>query len=71
MSEWRNWAGDQACSPAVVERPSSLEDIASAVVAGAGRDHVVRAVGAGHSFGDIEHAAPALERDRFGNAGQG
>ncbi len=67
MGEWRNWAGGQACSPAVVECPSTLEEIAAAVAAAGDRAHAVRAVGAGHSFGDIvltEGTLISLERRR-------
>jgi FAD-linked oxidoreductase len=50
--EWRNWAGDQACRPAVVEHPASVAEVADAV--GRARDarRVVRVAGAGHSFTD-------------------
>jgi L-gulonolactone oxidase len=67
MGEWRNWAGDQVCSPAVVERPSTLEEIAAAVVAAGARPHAVRTAGSGHSFGDIvltEGTLISLERRR-------
>ena len=39
---WRNWAGDQTCAPAVVERPSSAAEVVAALERGA--------VGSGHSF---------------------
>jgi L-gulono-1,4-lactone dehydrogenase len=50
--EWRNWAGDQACRPAVVEHPATAAEIADAI--GRARDarRVVRVAGAGHSFTD-------------------
>ena len=47
---WKNWAGNQRCSPAAIERPlteAQLQDVVKRAVA-AGRK--VRAVGAGHSF---------------------
>jgi hypothetical protein len=28
---WRNWAGDQTCTPAAIERPRSREELAAAV----------------------------------------
>ena len=45
-SEWRNWAGDQACTPAAFERPASASEVADIV----GRSEQVRVAGAGHSF---------------------
>jgi L-gulonolactone oxidase len=45
-AQWRNWAGDQACTPASFERPASIEEVAEAVV----RSQEVRVAGAGHSF---------------------
>ena len=47
-AEWRNWAGDQACTPAAFERPAGVEEVADAV----GRSEQVRVAGAGHSFTD-------------------
>src|SRR3984893_12870598 len=50
---WRNWAGDQLCRPAAIERPGSIDEL-SAAIAGAGRRGLrVRAAGSGHSFSDI------------------
>jgi len=50
---WRNWAGDQVCDPAVMERPADAGQIADAVsrAAAAGRD--VRVAGSGHSFSGV------------------
>jgi L-gulonolactone oxidase len=48
VPEWRNWAGDQACRPAAIETPGSLDELRT-VVAGADK---VRVAGAGHSFTD-------------------
>ena len=47
---WRNWAGDQTCAPAVVERPSSAAEVVAALERGAAAGRRVRAVGSGHSF---------------------
>jgi L-gulonolactone oxidase len=49
---WNNWAGDQSCSPAAIERPASLEELREVVrrAAGSGR---VRVSASGHSFTDI------------------
>jgi L-gulono-1,4-lactone dehydrogenase len=52
-AEWRNWAGDQRCSPAAVERPGSIPEIAAALERAAAHDRHVRVVGSGHSFSDI------------------
>ena len=49
---WRNWSGEQACTPAEVVRPRSTEEVAAAVRAAAEAGRVVRVVGAGHSFTD-------------------
>jgi len=49
--EWRNWAGNAACSPARVLRPSTEGQLAGAVAAaGGGR---LKVAGAGHSFTPI------------------
>jgi L-gulonolactone oxidase len=50
---WRNWARDQQCVPAAIERPGSLDDLRAVVarVAESGRE--VRAAASGHSFTDI------------------
>ncbi len=50
MSEWRNWAGDQACRPAAFERPSGTQEVAAAVRAAAAAGRTVRVAGAEHSF---------------------
>ncbi|WP_431195984.1 D-arabinono-1,4-lactone oxidase [Mycobacterium camsae] len=49
---WKNWAGDQICAPALVERPASEAELSDIVVRAAGRGQPVRAVGSGHSFTD-------------------
>jgi L-gulono-1,4-lactone dehydrogenase len=51
--EWSNWAGDQRCRPAVLERPRSTEEVAAAVRAAARLGQVVRVAGTGHSFSDV------------------
>jgi L-gulono-1,4-lactone dehydrogenase len=51
MSEaWRNWTGDQRCTPAEVVRPGDRDRLAAAVVAAAGAGRTVSVAGAGHSF---------------------
>lgn len=47
---WRNWAGDQACEPAVLERPASTAEVAGAVRRAVAAGRRVRVAGAGHSF---------------------
>src|SRR3954464_14742388 len=54
-TRWRNWAGDQICSPAERVEPGSEAELLAALerpaaVGGAAR---VRVAGAGHSFTDI------------------
>jgi L-gulono-1,4-lactone dehydrogenase len=53
VAEWRNWAGDERCTPAAIERPSSIAEIAAALERAAAHDQRVRVTGAGHSFSDI------------------
>ncbi len=50
---WRNWAGDQRCTPAAVQRPASVDELSGAIERAARRGWRVRVVGAGHSFSDI------------------
>ena len=50
---WRNWAGDQQCVPAAIERPGSVEELQSVVRRAAGSGQTVRAAASGHSFTDI------------------
>ncbi|MGH2982256.1 MAG: D-arabinono-1,4-lactone oxidase, partial [Solirubrobacterales bacterium] len=47
---WRNWAGDQACTPATVERPRSRAELVAAVGGAADAGRTVRVAGSGHSF---------------------
>jgi L-gulono-1,4-lactone dehydrogenase len=51
--DWRNWAGDERCRPAVVEIPGSIEQISEAIARAGAHDRRVRVAGAGHSFSDI------------------
>ncbi len=53
VSQWRNWAGDERCTPAAIERPSTIAEIGAAVERSAERGECVRVAGAGHSFSDI------------------
>jgi L-gulono-1,4-lactone dehydrogenase len=52
-SAWRNWAGDQRCLPAAIERPGSIEEITAALERAAAHGQRVRVAGAGHSFSDL------------------
>jgi FAD-linked oxidoreductase len=47
---WRNWAGDQTCEPAAVERPADVRGIAEALERAADAGRRVRVAGSGHSF---------------------
>jgi L-gulonolactone oxidase len=53
MPIWTNWARDQRCAPAAIERPTSEAQLVDVVARAAERGHQVRAVGSGHSFTDI------------------
>src|SRR5262249_11888080 len=50
---WRNWTGDERCTPAAIERPASLDQLSAAIAAARGRGLRVRVAGAGHSFSEI------------------
>ncbi|HWD10925.1 MAG TPA: D-arabinono-1,4-lactone oxidase [Solirubrobacteraceae bacterium] len=50
---WRNWAGDEACTPAAIVHPASTEELTAAIEAAARAGRRVRVAGAGHSFSDI------------------
>lgn len=47
---WRNWAGDQTCSPAELLRPRDRDELAAAVAAAAAAGRRVSVAGSGHSF---------------------
>ena len=47
---WRNWTGDQRCTPAEVVRPRDRDELVAAVVAAAEAGRIVSVAGAGHSF---------------------
>jgi len=47
---WKNWAGNQQCSPAAIERPSTEDDLARIVREAAAEGQRIKVVGAGHSF---------------------
>jgi L-gulono-1,4-lactone dehydrogenase len=47
---WRNWAENQQCSPASIDKPSSEQQIVKIVQEAAERGQRVKVYGAGHSF---------------------
>jgi FAD-linked oxidoreductase len=53
VAQWRNWAGDERCAPAAIERPSSIAEVAAALERAAAHGQRVRVAGGGHSFSDI------------------
>ena len=53
MNQWRNWAGNQVCAPALVEHPRDVHELSQIVKAAAAARSTVKVVGAGHSFTDI------------------
>jgi L-gulono-1,4-lactone dehydrogenase len=65
--QWRNWAGDQACAPARIERPGSAGELSAAIRRAAGEGLRVRAAGSGHSFTDVALTDDVmLNLDRLG-----
>jgi FAD-linked oxidoreductase len=50
---WTNWAADQRCAPARLERPRSEEDVRRTVTAARETGATVKVAGSGHSFTDI------------------
>src|SRR6195256_298437 len=49
---WRNWAGDQQCVPAAIERPGTVGELQDVVSRAGERGQQVRAAASGHSFTD-------------------
>jgi len=50
---WKNWAGNQQCSPERIERPSSEQGLVRIVKQAAERGQPVKVAGSGHSFTGI------------------
>src|SRR3954470_24583143 len=50
MAEWRNWAGDQACTPARSVLPANRDELVAAVLIAAGSGAPISVPGSGHSF---------------------
>jgi L-gulono-1,4-lactone dehydrogenase len=64
---WSNWAGDQRCQPAVVERPAAVGEVVGAVERAVGAGRCVRVAGSGHSFtGAVLTDGALLSLDRMG-----
>lgn len=53
MREWRNWTGDQRCTPSHVARPATVAEVSALVERATAAGTTLKAVGAGHSFTDI------------------
>jgi L-gulonolactone oxidase len=51
--EWKNWAGNQIAAPAVIEHPTSEDQLVEIVREAREHDRRVKVVGAGHSFTPI------------------
>ncbi|WP_433201039.1 D-arabinono-1,4-lactone oxidase [Nocardia sp. CA-107356] len=49
-NSWRNWAGDQQCTPAAIATPRNTEELAAIIGRAATTGQTVRVAGAGHSF---------------------
>jgi L-gulono-1,4-lactone dehydrogenase len=47
---WSNWAGDQRCEPAAIERPAGVGEVVGAVERAVAAGRCVRVAGSGHSF---------------------
>jgi L-gulono-1,4-lactone dehydrogenase len=47
---WRNWTGDQGCTPIEVARPRDRDELVAVVGAAAAAGRTVSVAGAGHSF---------------------
>ena len=50
---WKNWAGDQSCTPLTIARPGSLAELRDVVGRAVASDGGVRVSASGHSFTDI------------------
>src|SRR5687767_16009087 len=52
-ASWTNWAGNQACAPTAIRRPTSEGELVALVRDAAAAGVRVKCVGAGHSFTPI------------------
>jgi L-gulono-1,4-lactone dehydrogenase len=62
MARWTNWAGEQGCEPASIERPGTLDALQRTVARSAERGLRVRASASGHSFTDCALTEGAMVR---------
>ncbi|MFI5182800.1 MAG: D-arabinono-1,4-lactone oxidase [Vicinamibacteria bacterium] len=65
MTDWSNWSGSVRCRPRVVVKPSTLEDVVTAIRRAATDGRGVRVAGSGHSFTPLvatDGALLSLER---------
>ncbi|MFT4010910.1 MAG: D-arabinono-1,4-lactone oxidase [Nocardioidaceae bacterium] len=60
MGSWRNWAGNEAVTPARVATPATTEEVAEAVRQAVADGLRVKAIGAAHSFSGAA-VAPGLQ----------
>jgi FAD-linked oxidoreductase len=64
---WTNWAGDERCQPAVVERPAAIGEVVGAVERAVAAGQCLRVAGSGHSFtGAALSDGALLSLDRMG-----
>ena len=64
---WTNWAGDQQCEPAALERPAAVGEVVGAVERAVAAGRCVRVAGSGHSFtGAVLTDGAILSLDRMG-----
>ncbi|TMG01158.1 MAG: FAD-binding protein, partial [Chloroflexi bacterium] len=50
---WKNWAGNQQCTPERIERPATEQGLVRIVKQAAAAGQRVKVVGSGHSFTGI------------------
>jgi L-gulonolactone oxidase len=66
VTEWRNWAGDQSCKPAEIERPNDVKAVIEAIDRATSRGRKVKVAGSGHSFnGSVLTDGLLLSLDRM------
>ncbi len=64
---WKNWAGNQQCTPQRIDHPASEDDLVRGVREAAAAGQRVKVVGAGHSFTGIALTDGRLVKlDRYG-----
>ena len=64
---WRNWAGNQRCTPTAIDVPSSEDELVGLVKTAAAAGERLRVVGSGHSFTDTACTEGRMVRlDNYG-----